>query len=324
MRASYYLLGTLLSRFGEAQIPIPGGCNFGVRPIEQHLKGFEALGAKCIEDKEKISVIALNKLKNNKITLDKISVGATINMVLASVLVKGVTIIENSAIEPHVDDLINFLNRCGAKIIRYGRRIYIIGVEALHGVEYSIYPDMIESLTYMCFLGVCQGEIVLDNINLKHLTYELDIFKEMGYVLIPNGNSLIVKVDKMLSGSNIETNPYPLFPTDLQPQFSSLLCYTKDGGEVIENIYPSRFAYVNELQKMGARITKNSNKIVIQPSRLTGAIVEATDLRAGAALITAALGAKGQSEIKNVKYIVRGYESITDKISSIGGKIKFI
>ena len=324
MRASYYLLGASLSRFKEITIPMPGGCNFGARPIEQHLKGFQGLGASCIENNENVTVKALSGLKSNKITLDKISVGATINMVLASVLIPGVTTIENVAIEPHIDDLICFLNKCGAKIIRYGRRIYVVGVSCLKAIEHRIFPDMIEALTYMCFLGACGGEILLKDVFIKHLTYELDMFQEMGYFISTTDNTVLARVDKKLKGVDVETNPYPLFPTDLQPQFSALLCFTSSGGEVIENIYKTRFAYVNELIKMGAKIELKNGVIRVFPSELKGSVVKATDLRAGAALITAALGSYGATEINNVKYIVRGYERITEKIASIGGKIKII
>ncbi len=324
MRASSYLMGAFLARFGEIQLTMPGGCNFGVRPIEQHLKGFEALGAKCTEIDGMIKISTHKKLKSNKITLDKISVGATINMVLASAFLDGLTIINNCAAEPHVDDLICFLNQCGAKIIRQGRAIYVLGVNTLHGTEYRIFPDMIEALTYMAFVGACKGEIALHSCEGSHLTYSIDIFREMGIDINLFNDTILVKRKGSIFGTNVITAPYPLFPTDLHPQFSALLCYTIDGGTVREDIFPTRFAYVKELKKMGADIVLHNNIVKIKGSCLVGERLDATDLRAGAALVVAALGANGISEINNVNYIVRGYECLTEKISSLGGKIKII
>ena len=321
LRASYYLLGAMISRFSEVEIPYPGGCNLGPRPIEQHIKGFTLLGADCTEEQGFVRIKAKNKLKSKKITLDKISVGATINMVLASVFIDGITIIENAAIEPHVDDLISFLNMAGAKIIRNGRMIIVQGVKKLSGVTYTIYPDMIEALTYITFLGATKGEINLLNCEPEHLTYSLDVFREMGFKFIINDKSINVRVEK-LKGICVDTQPYPLFPTDIHPQMASLLCFC--GGEITENIFPSRFAYVGELRKMGANITQIENKVIIKQSLLKGAELDATDLRAGAALITAALGAEGQSTINNINYIVRGYESLVEKIAVIGGKINLV
>lgn len=324
MRASSYLMGSLLSRFNEVSINMPGGCNFGVRPIDEHLKGFQKLGANCIEDDGKIHIKATKLLKNQKITLDKISVGATINMVLASVQIEGNTIIENCAIEPHVDDLIHFLNKCGAKIIRNGRTIYINGVNTLNGTSYSIFPDMIESLTYACFVGAVGGSITLNLVNLEHLQYSLNILKSMGIEVKEYESSVALSRKNELIGVNIATAPYPFFPTDLHPQLSSLLCFTKNGGSVRDDIFPTRFAYVDELKKMGASIEKSNNSAIVKPSKLFGTKIDATDLRAGASLITASLGASGVSEISNVNYIVRGYESLVEKITSIGGKIKLV
>lgn len=321
LRASYYLLGAMVSRFNEVEIPYPGGCNLGPRPIEQHIKGFDLLGAICTEEQGNIKIQVKNKLKSKKITLDKISVGATINMVLASIFIEGITVIENAAIEPHVDDLINFLNLSGAKIARNNRVILIQGVKKLKGITYYIYPDMIEALSYITFLGACKGEITLKCCEPSHLTYSLDIFEEMGFKLKIYDKCINASAEK-IKGVSIETQPYPLFPTDVHPQMSSLLCFAKGGGEIVENIFPSRFAYVNELKKMGAKIERYGNKVIIQESRLHGAALDATDLRAGASLITASLGAEGESTISNVNYIVRGYESIVDKITAIGGKIQ--
>ncbi len=324
MRASYYLMGAMLSRFGAANMPMPGGCNFGARPIEQHLKAFEQLGAEAIEDNGFVSIITRKKLKSTKIILDKISVGATINIVLAAVMIDGITVIENAAIEPHVDDVIRFLNLAGAKIVRFGRRIYCEGVNKLHSLEYKIFPDMIEALTYITFVGACRGDINLSGINYGHIKYVCDIFKKMGYQIDNYYDEVRVRAFKQLSGMTVETNPYPLFPTDLHPQFASLLCFTDSGGVVKENIFPTRFAYVNELIKMGANIKNYKNIAFVKPSKLHSNSLDATDLRAGAALICASLGAEGVSTINNVNYIVRGYEDIVGKIISLGGKIKLL
>ncbi|MBQ8545921.1 MAG: UDP-N-acetylglucosamine 1-carboxyvinyltransferase [Clostridia bacterium] len=324
MRASSYLMGTMLSRAKKAYLPMPGGCNFGARPIEQHLKGFSMLGANCSCENGFISINASKLLKSTKITLDKISVGATINIVLASVFVEGVTVIENVAIEPHVDDLICFLNTAGAKILRVGRKIYCEGVKKLHSVRYRIFPDMIEALTYMTFVGACSGDINLTGVNYEHIKYVCDIFRKMGFEIDAYYDEARVKAGKNLVGASIETAPYPLFPTDLHPQFSSLLCFTKDGGEIKESIFPTRFAYAYELEKMGAKIKREDNVVKINPSNLSPASLDATDLRAGAALVCASLGTNGTSRINNVNYIVRGYENLVGKVSSLGGKIKLL
>ena len=323
MRASSYLLGAMLSRFGYVSIPFPGGCNFGSRPLDLHLKGFEVLGAVCEEKDRLITVKSNKKLKCNKITLDKISVGATINMVLASVHIDGETVIENAAKEPHVDDLICFLNKCGAKILRKENCIVLQGVKSLVGREHKIYSDMIEALTYITAVGICKGEIELLYSDSSHIKFELDLFRKMGFEIKTFNNGLYVKSSE-ISGANVETAPYPLFPTDLHPQFASLLCFSKLGGTIKEKVFPSRFAYIKELKKMGASIDLEGDTVSIKPSYLNGAVIDATDLRAGAALILASLGAEGVSTINNVKYIVRGYENIVDKLASIGGKIKLI
>ena len=324
MRASYYLMGTMLSRFGKAEMIMPGGCNFGKRPIELHLKAFSLLGAQVNADDEFVSIIATKKLESTKITLDKISVGATINIVLACVLLDGISVIDNVAIEPHVDDLIRFLNLAGAKIVRYGRTIYCEGVKKLHSVEYKIFPDMIEALTYMTFVGACSGDINLSGVNHEHIKYTCDIFQGMGYIIDACYDEMRVKVSNKLKGVSIETNPYPLFPTDLHPQYASLLCFTENGGTIKENVFPTRFAYLNELLKAGAKFKRINDAVEIFPSELTPATLDATDLRAGAALVCAALATNGKSTINNVNYIVRGYESLVLKITSIGGKIKLL
>jgi len=323
MRASSYLMGSMLSRFGKAKIPFPGGCNFGARPLDLHFKGFENLGAKCIEKEGIIEIFSTKSLKSKKIRLDKISVGATINMVLATAMLDGSTIIENCAMEPHVDDLIFFLNSCGAQIKRVDTTIFINGVKRLHGTSYAIYPDMIEALTYIAAVGICKGEITLNNVERSHLTHVEQILSNMGFCISACENSLNVKA-KEIVGADVVTAPYPLFPTDFHPQFATLLCFANGGGTVRDDIFPSRFAYVDELLKMGAKIKRFGNSVRVDKSNLCGTTTDATDLRAGAALVLASLGAAGESTINNVNYIVRGYESIVDKIANIGGKIKLI
>jgi UDP-N-acetylglucosamine 1-carboxyvinyltransferase len=245
-------------------------------------------------------------------------------MVLASVLTDGITVIENPAKEPHVDDLICFLNSCGAKIARKDGKIYCVGVKKLSGIRYKIFPDMIETLTYMVILGVCGGKIYLKCVNYEHIRYVCNLLEKMGYNLTVYNDFICAEVNDVLKGVSVKTAPYPFFPTDLHPQLSSLLCFTKNGGIIEEGIYPTRFQYVDELKKMGANIIHENGSVCVRPSRLYGAELVAPDLRAGAALICGALGAQGQSTIENVNYIVRGYENLVDKISSINGKIKLI
>lgn len=323
MRASSYLMGAMLSRFGKVEIPMPGGCNFGARPLDLHFKGFAELGAEYCNNEEKIELFSRKKLKSKKIRLDKISVGATINMVLAAATLDGISVIQNCACEPHVDDLICFLNCCGAKIFRRGKDIICFGQERLHGAEYSIFPDMIEALTYMACVGICKGNVCLSGVVPSHLRYELDLFTEMGFIIKEYDGCIEVCAED-IRGACVKTAPYPYFPTDFHPQFASLLCFCKGGGEVTDDIFPTRFAYAGELQKLGADITVMGNKALVKQSLLHGADMDATDLRAGAALVLGALGTRGQSTISHVNYIVRGYENMVDKLANIGGKINLI
>ena len=321
MRASSYLMGAMLSRFGQACISLPGGCNFGARPLDLHFKGFCELGVLVEENEDFILLKSAKKSNSAKITLDKISVGATINMVLASFMLNGTTVINNCAQEPHIDDLISFLNLCGARVSRLGSTIVCGGNANLSGITYKIFPDMIEALTYASCVGICGGDIFLKSLVPEHLTYAINVFKNMGFNISVEENAVRVKAEKLI-GCDIVTAPYPLFPTDLHPQFASLLCFTKNGGSIKDEVFPTRFAYVNELRKMGANIQQIGNTAFIKPSSLVGAELDATDLRAGAALVIAALGAGGHSKINNVNYIVRGYEYFVEKIANIGGKIK--
>lgn len=322
MRASSYLMGTMLARFGSVSIAFPGGCNFGVRPLDLHFKGFENMGASINVNGEKIELKVNKRLKCSKITLDKISVGATINMVLASTLTEGETIIENVAYEPHVDDLICFLNCCGAKIVRNVNKIIVSGVKRLYGTEYTIMPDTIETLTYLTYLGITGGELVLNKVNKNHLRCPIETFQNMGMRITTKGERLLAFVDKRLNGTNVKTSPYPGFPTDLHPQFASLLSFCKGGGKIIEEVFPTRFKYVYELQRAGVLIENNANVAIVEESSHHPTILDATDLRAGAGLVGLALGIDGESTINNVKYIVRGYESLVDKLTSVGCKIK--
>ena len=323
MRASSYLLGTMLSRFGGAEMPMPGGCNFGTRPIDLHLKGFEALGAECTVDNGIVRVRCNKKENYNKITLDKISVGATINMVLASATREGVTIIENCAREPHVDDLMKFLNKCGARLYRYGNNIVCYGASELRGTSYVIFPDMIEALTYAMCVGICKGQITVRGVNPAHLSCVLDVLEKMRFKVRVYNDCLCIGAEEIV-GACVETAPYPMFPTDLHPQLAALLLFADGGGSICDNVFPTRFAYVQELKKMGAQIERIENKVIIDKSRLVGTSLDATDLRAGAALVLAGLGAEGKSTINNVEYIVRGYENMVGKIADIGGNIKLI
>ena len=324
MRASSYLMGSMLSRFNEAEIPMPGGCNFGSRPLDLHFDGFERLGASYVIDGGNISLRQSKRAKANKIALKKVSVGATINMILSVVIGKGATIIENVAKEPHVDDLICFLNSAGANIKRFDNTIVCNGVSELHGTEHCIYSDMIEALTYITFVGICKGKLEIIYPNLEHIFNEIKIFEKMNFKFHKFCDRIVAEAQDNITGAHVVTAPYPLFPTDLHPQFSSLLCYANGGGSVREEVFPTRFAYVEQLQKMGAEIKKSGNRVFINKSNMHSAVLDATDLRAGAALIAASLGAQGTSEINNVNYIVRGYDSFVEKISSIGGKINFL
>ena len=323
MRASSYLMSVMLSRFGAVDIPLPGGCNFGARPLDLHFKGFKELGAECNSNEGKIEIFSRNKLKSKKIRLDKISVGATINMVLAAAMLDGVTVIQNCACEPHVDDLISFLNSCGAKIFRQNQTIVCFGQKSLHGTEYSIFPDMIEALTYIACVGACGGCISLKDVVPLHLRYEIDMLKKMGFSFSEYEKNITVSCGN-IRGVCVKTAPYPYFPTDFHPQFATLLCFCDGGGVITDEIFPSRFAYADELRKLGAKINVVGNTAYIRKSKLLGAEIDATDLRAGAALVLGGLGAEGESTINNINYIVRGYENIVEKIVNIGGNIKLL
>lgn len=325
MRASYYLLGALLGRFKHAEVPLPGGCNFGTRPIDYHLKGFEALGAHCHIEHGMVKASA-DRLIGTTIYLDMASVGATINIMLAAVYAEGVTQIENAAKEPHVVDTANFLNKIGANIKGAGTDIIrITGVDKLTGGEYTIVPDQIEAGTYMMASAITGGDVTVANIIPKHLDSLTAKLTEMGCKIVEGDDSIRVIADGELQSCNIKTMFYPGFPTDLQPQMTALLCMAKGTSVISETVWEHRFQYVNELKRLGANITVEGRIAVIEGiCDLTGAQVTATDLRAGAALVIAGLAAKGETVIGNVKYLDRGYEQFEHKFRALGADIRRI
>lgn len=322
MRASYYLLGVLLGKFGKAEVSLPGGCDIGARPIDQHIKGLEAMGA-TIKIEHGVLKAYCKELKGTEIYLDVVSVGATINIMLAAVLAKGQTTIVNSAKEPHVVDVANFLNCMGASIKGAGTDIIRIqGEKTLHGCEYSLIPDQIEAGTIMIAAAATKGDVTLRNIIPVHLEAISAKLIEMGAKVTDAEDTLRVKADKRLKATTIKTFPYPGFPTDLQQPMTSILSTAEGTSVVIENIFEERFKNVHELRRMGASITIDNRVAVIEGvERLTGATVKASDLRAGAALIVAGLMAKGTTKISGVKHIDRGYEKIEEKLISLGADI---
>lgn len=323
-RASYYLIGALLGRCKEAKVGIPGGCNLGARPIDQHIKGFEALGAEVEVAQGNIYAKAQD-LNGTTIYMDVVSVGATINIMLASVLAKGTTIIDNAAKEPHIVDVANFLNTMGADIRGAGTDIIKIkGVPELKGnATYSVVPDQIEAGTFMLAAVASRGDVTIKNCITKHLECITAKIIEIGGNVDANGDHLRVWCDKRTSKANIKTLPYPGFPTDLQPQMGVVLSLSKGTSIINESIWESRFQYTDELRKMGANITAQSKTAVFEGvDELYGAPVYATDLRAGAALIIAGIAANGTTEIYNLNHIDRGYENIEEKFRKLGAKIE--
>ena len=323
-RASYYLIGALLGRCGHAEVGLPGGCNLGPRPIDQHIKGFEALGAKVNVSNGNITATC-DKLKANSIYMDIVSVGATMNIILASVLAEGTTTIDNAAKEPHIVDLANFLNTMGADIRGAGTDVIKInGVKELKGnATYSIVPDQIEAGTFMLAAIASKGDITVHNCITKHLEPVIAKILEIGGNVDANGDHVRVWWTKRTTKANIKTLPYPGFPTDLQPQMGVALS-TAEGTSIInESIWESRFQYTEELNKMGANISAHGKTAVFDGvESLSGAPVYATDLRAGAALIIAGVSADGTTEIYNLEHIDRGYENIEDKFRKLGADIE--
>ena len=324
IRASYYLIGSMLGRFGSAKTTMPGGCNFGVRPIDQHIKGMRALGAEINVRGGYVYADAKDgRLHGARIYLDKVSVGATMNIMIAGVLAEGRTVIENAAREPHIVDLANFLNSMGADVRGAGTdTIKINGVDALHGGTYTIIPDQIEAGTYMAAAAATGGEVLVKNVIPKHLECISAKLRETGTIIQEYEDSVLVKGAKHLRRANLKT-PYPGFPTDMQPQFGVLMCLADGTSVITEGIYDNRFKYVNELRKMGAEIQVDGRVAVIEGGRrLTGAMVHACDLRAGAAMVIAGMVASGVTEIDDIHYIERGYERFVEKLNALGAEIE--
>ena len=323
-RASYYIIGSMLGRKGKISVGMPGGCQLGARPIDQHIKGFEALGAKVEVGQGKISASA-EKLIGTSIYMDVVSVGATINVMLASVLAEGTTIIDNAAREPHIVDVANFLNTMGADIRGAGTDVIKInGVKKLHGDNtYSIVPDQIEAGTFMLAAVASQGDILIKNCITKHLESLTAKILEIGGHVKDFGDEIRVWCDQRPNKAIIKTQPYPGFPTDLQPQMGVVLSIANGTSRIIENIWESRFQYTEELNKMGANITAQGKSAFFEGvEQLYGSPVYSSDLRAGAALIIAGIIAEGKTEIYNLEHIDRGYENIEEKFRNLGAKIE--
>ena len=323
MRASSYFLGALLGRMKKARVALPGGCNFGVRPIDQHIKGFEALGATITLENGLIEATA-QELYGSSVYLDVVSVGATINIMLAAVKAKGLTVIENAAREPHIVDLANFLNSMGANIMGAGTNIIKIrGVEALQGTDYSIIPDQIEAGTYMAAAVATKGDVLIDNVTPKHLDSIIAKLKEMGAEITEYDESVRVVMNRRPKKCNVKTMPHPGFPTDMQPQITTVLALAEGVSIVTEGVWDNRFKYVDELTRMGADIQVDGKMAVVTGvESLVGAPVKAVDLRAGAAMLIAGLATDGITEIEEIERIDRGYEDVVAKLTALGANIK--
>ena len=328
IRASYYLLGALLGRFGQATVAIPGGCNFGVRPIDQHIKGFTTMGAEVSVEGGFIHTAAKNgRLTGAPVYLDVVSVGATMNIMMAAALADGVTTIENAAKEPHIVDLANFLNSMGADIKGAGTdSIKIRGVERLTGGSYGIIPDQIEAGTYMAAVAATGGELLLKNVIPKHMDCISAKLMEMGVTVEEEDDTLLIRRTGPLLKANVKTLPYPGFPTDMQPQITAVLALAEGTSLVTEGVYgANRFKYVDELKRLGAHIQVDGKVAVVEGvQQLVGAPIQACDLRAGAALVIAGLAAQGTTELSHVQYIERGYEDLVGKLRAVGADISLL
>ena len=325
IRASYYLLGALLGKFKRAEVPLPGGCNIGSRPIDQHLKGFKALGAD-IKIEHGMLIAEAKELIGNHIFFDVVSVGATINVMLAAALAQGNTVLENVAKEPHVVDVANMLNSMGANIKGAGTDVIRIkGVEKLHGSEYSVIPDQIEAGTFMMAAAVTKGDVLVKNVIPKHLEAITAKLYEIGAVVEEYDDSVRVIGKDIIRPTHVRTLPYPGFPTDMQPQMAVALALADGTSTVTENLFENRFKYVDELTKMGANIKVESNVAVFEGiSGYTGAEINALDLRAGAALVVAGIAAEGYTTIESIHFIKRGYEMFEKKLQKLGAKIEIV
>ena len=328
IRASYYLLGALLGRFGQATVAMPGGCNFGVRPIDQHIKGFTTMGAEVSVEGGFIHTAAKDgRLVGAPVYLDVVSVGATMNIMMAAALAEGTTTIENAAKEPHIVDLANFLNSMGADIKGAGTdSIKIRGVKKLTGGTYCIIPDQIEAGTYMAAVAAAGGQLLLKNIIPKHMECISAKLMEMGVSVVEDDDSLLVRRTSPLLKTNVKTLPYPGFPTDMQPQITAVLALAQGTSLVTEGVYgANRFKYVDELKRMGAHIQVDGKVAVVEGvPQLVGAPIQACDLRAGAALVIAGLAAQGTTELSHINYIERGYEDLVGKLRAVGADISLV
>ena len=323
MRASSYFLGALLGRMNRARVAPPGGCNFGVRPIDQHIKGFEALGAKITFENGMVDAKA-EKLSGASVYLDVVSVGATINIMLAAVKAKGLTVIENAAREPHIVDLANFLNSMGANIMGAGTSVIKIrGVDCLEGTGYSIIPDQIEAGTYMAAVVAAKGDVLITNVTPKHLESIAAKLKEMGAEITEYDEAVRVVMNRRPRKCNVKTMPHPGFPTDMQPQIATVLAIAEGTSIVTEGVWDNRFRYVDQLTLMGADIQVDGKMAVITGvENLNASPVKAVDLRAGAAMIIAGIMADGKTEIEDIDHIDRGYENVVEKFTALGADIK--
>ena len=323
IRASYYLIGALLGKYKRAEVALPGGCNIGSRPIDLHLKGFSALGAN-VDIKHGLVLASAEKLTGTHIYLDKVSVGATINIMMAASMAEGKTIIENAAKEPHVVDVANFLNSMGAQIRGAGTDVIrIVGVEKLHKTEYSIIPDQIEAGTFMFAAAATKGDVTVKNVIPKHLEAATAKLLEIGCEVEEFDDAVRVVASKPLHHTQVTTLPYPGFPTDMQPQMAVVLGISEGTSTVTESIFENRFKYADELSRMGACIKVEGNSAIIDGvNKLTGARVSAPDLRAGAALVIAGLAAEGITIVDDIVYIQRGYENFEEKLRSLGAEIE--
>ncbi len=327
IRASYYLIGAQLGRFGHARVALPGGCNFGPRPIDQHIKGFEAIGAQVEMRNAYVCATAPESgLTGGRVNLDVVSVGATMNIMIGAVLANGTTIIENAAKEPHIVDLANFLNAMGAKVSGAGTDVIKIrGVRSLHGGFYSIIPDQIEAGTYMAAVAAVGGDVLVQNVIPKHMDTISAKLREMGARVTEYDDAIRVERHGILRRANVKTLPYPGFPTDMQPQIAVCMCLASGVSVITESIYDTRFRYCAELNRMGASIKVDTKIAVISGvDRLHGCTVHACDLRAGAAMVIAGLCADGVTTIEEVEFIERGYENFVGKLQELGANIKRI